>query len=394
MKFKQAWRWGRACSRQGVRTVEIVAIVFKPAGFIDRPFAGRSLAQHALFTARAARPISRTILASSDPDLARLAADADAEVIGGAAMPSMPDRSALLAHVLSELRQRGGPAPVIAVLLDPRFPFCGPEVVAGAVEHLLRCGADSLIAVRSIDAPLWIEDEGGAQCLAGSSDTRRLVEVGALAAVRVGLFGQSPELPVGRTVLYEVPALAALRVDDGLDGAMADGLFRAASSARATARLRSIRMLVLDFDGVMTDNRVLVFEDGREAVLCNRSDGLGLERVRAAGLPLAVISKERNPVVAARCRKLKIACEQGVDDKLTVLQRIAAEQGVGLADVAFIGNDINDLPCLTSVGVAIAPADAYPEVLRIADIITAATGGFGAVREICDLILAARPEAS
>lgn len=374
--------------------MEIVAIVFQPTGFANRSFAGRPLAQHALFTARAARPISRTILATADTDLARLAAESDADLIGDAAMPPTSERASLLAHVLNELSQRGGAAPVIAVLLDPRYPFCGPEVIEGAVDHLLRCGADTLIAVRAVDTPLWVENERGAQCLAASSESRRLIETGAIAAVRVGIFRQTPELPVGRTVLYEVPALAALRVDDGLDGDLAEGLFRAANNARARARLRTVRMLVLDFDGVMTDNRVLVFEDGREAVLCNRSDGLGLERVRAAGLPLAVISKEKNPVVAARCRKLKIACEQGIDDKLAVLQRMAAEQGIDLADVAFIGNDINDLPCLTAVGIAIAPADAYPEVLRIADIITATHGGFGAVREICDLILAARLEAT
>ena len=114
-------------------------------------------------------------------------------------------------------------------------------------------------------------------------------------------------------------------------------------------------MLVFDFDGVMTDNRVLVFEDGREAVLCSRGDGMGLDLLKKSGLPLAVISKEVNPVVSARCRKLKIPCEQGIDDKLGVLARITAEQGLTLADVAFMGNDVNDLACMTAAGVAIAP---------------------------------------
>lgn len=368
--------------------MEIVAIVSDPAGVSARPFAGRPLAQHALFTARAARPVGRTILATDDAGLSRLAADADADVV---ATPPSSDHAAILAHVLSELRQVGGVAPTIAVLLDPRYPFCGAHVVEGAIDHLLRCGADTLLAVTPIEAALWVEDErGGIQRLPGVAEPGRFAEIGALVVVRTGVFSQSHELPVGRTALYQVPALATLQLNDSIDWFAAEGLHRANSIARAIARLRTVEMLALDFDGVMTDNRVLVFEDGREAVLCNRSDGLGLERLRATGLPLAVISKEINPVVAARCRKLKIPCEQGIDDKLTVLKRMAGEHGVALANVAYVGNDINDLACLNAVGIAIAPADAYPEVLRVADIITAANGGLGAVREVCDLIISAR----
>lgn len=368
--------------------MEIVAIVSDPAGVSAHLFAGRPLAQHALFTARAARPVSRTIFATNDASLTRLAADADAEVL---LLPSPGDRAAILGHVLNELRERGGPAPAVAILLDPRYPFCDAEMIEGAIDHLLRCGADTLIAVTPIETALWIEDEqGGIQRLPGIAEPGRFAETGALVVVRTGIFSQSQELPVGRTVLYRVPTLAALPLDAGIDWSEAQGLHRASTAARAIARLRSVEMLALDFDGVMTDNRVLVFEDGREAVLCNRSDGLGLERLRATGLPLAVISKEKNPVVAARCRKLKIPCEQGIDDKLTVLKRMAGEHGVALANVAYVGNDINDLACLNAVGIAVAPADAYPEVLRVADIVTAANGGFGAVREVCDMIMTAR----
>jgi N-acylneuraminate cytidylyltransferase len=137
----------------------------------------------------------------------------------------------------------------------------------------------------------------------------------------------------------------------------------------------------------MTDNRVLVFEDGREAVMCSRGDGMGFDLLRATGLPCVVISKEENPVVTARCRKLKLPVEQGVGDKLPVLQRYARERGVELAEVAFFGNDINDLECMRAAGVAIAPHDAHPSVRREAAIVTAALGGIGAVREVCDLLV-------
>jgi N-acylneuraminate cytidylyltransferase len=140
----------------------------------------------------------------------------------------------------------------------------------------------------------------------------------------------------------------------------------------------------------MTDNRVLVFDDGREAVLCNRGDGMGLEMLKKAGVPLAVISKEINPVVGARCKKLKIPYLQGIEDKLAELTKIVRERGLELAQVAYVGNDVNDLECMHAAGVAIAPADSHPDALRAADLVTSAPGGFGAVREVCDLLLAAR----
>ena len=95
-------------------------------------------------------------------------------------------------------------------------------------------------------------------------------------------------------------------------------------------------------------------------------------------------------MVGARCRKLKIPCHQGIEDKLEVLRGLARDLGVGLAEVAYVGNDINDLACMTAVGVAVAPADAYPEVLAVADLVMRRAGGFGAVRELCDLVLAAQ----
>lgn len=163
---------------------------------------------------------------------------------------------------------------------------------------------------------------------------------------------------------------------------------RPASPPRAL--LRRIELLVFDFDGVMTDNRVLVMEDGREGVFCNRSDGLGLGMLRDAGLPMLVMSKERNPVVAARCRKLELECVQGVDDKVEELRRRCATRAVPLAHVAYVGNDVNDEACMRAVGLPIAVADAWPAARKAAKFVTARPGGYGAVREVCDWFLAAR----
>lgn len=150
-------------------------------------------------------------------------------------------------------------------------------------------------------------------------------------------------------------------------------------------RIGAIRLVAFDFDGVMTDNRVYAFGDGTEAVSCFRGDGIGLRKLERAGIGMVIISTESNPIVAVRSRKLGIRCEQGCQDKHAVLSTIAQEMGLSMEQVAFVGNDVNDIPCLSCVGLPIVVRDAHPDVVPYACYQTRARGGRGAVREICDL---------
>ena len=150
-------------------------------------------------------------------------------------------------------------------------------------------------------------------------------------------------------------------------------------------RIFKIRLIAFDFDGVFTDNMVYVFEDGSEAVRCFRSDGIGLQKLKHWGIETAIISTESNPVVSARARKLKIRCFQNCQDKRKTLKDLVQEIGISLTEVAFVGNDINDLACLTSVGFPIVVQDAHPDVVPLAAYRTQNRGGHGAVREVCDL---------
>ena len=143
----------------------------------------------------------------------------------------------------------------------------------------------------------------------------------------------------------------------------------------------------MDFDGVFTDNRVIVFQDGREAVLCDRGDGMGLDQLKKSGLPLLVLSTEKNSVVQARCEKLGIPCRQGVSDKISALKEWIKKNNLNPSGIIYIGNDINDLSCLRYVGCGVAVGDAYPEVKASAQLILSAYGGRGAIRELCELIL-------
>jgi len=156
------------------------------------------------------------------------------------------------------------------------------------------------------------------------------------------------------------------------------------------ARFARVRMLVLDFDGVLTDNTVSVTSDGVESVTCWRGDGIGTAALMAAGVPVLVLSKERDPVVRVRCDKLGLECHQGVDDKAPALIALLAERGIDPADAAYVGNDTNDLGPLGIVGLPIVVADAHADVLDRAEYVTIAPGGRGAVREVCDRILAAK----
>jgi YrbI family 3-deoxy-D-manno-octulosonate 8-phosphate phosphatase len=150
-------------------------------------------------------------------------------------------------------------------------------------------------------------------------------------------------------------------------------------------RIRSIRLIAFDFDGVFTDNKVYVFQDGSEAVCCFRGDGIGLDKLKRLGIATVILSTERNPIVGVRSRKLGVRCVQGCKDKRVALGRIVQELGFSLEQVAYLGNDLNDLTCLSAVGLPMVVHDAHPDVVALALYRTQVAGGQGAVREICDL---------
>ena len=154
--------------------------------------------------------------------------------------------------------------------------------------------------------------------------------------------------------------------------------------------LKNVKLIAFDFDGVFTDNTVYVSEIGTESVRCWRSDGLGLSRLGDLGVKFLIISTEINSVVGARANKLKIAFKQGVLDKAKVILATCIELGVSPMNTMFVGNDINDIPAFKSVGIPVAVADAYPEVFSYVLFKTEKTGGYGAVREICDLVFEAK----
>lgn len=158
--------------------------------------------------------------------------------------------------------------------------------------------------------------------------------------------------------------------------------------------LADIKAIAFDFDGVFTDNRVYVAQNGEETVVCDRSDGMGISMLRSAGIPLVIISTEKNPVVAVRGSKLNVDVLQGIEDKLPTLSEWVVAHQLSIDQVAFVGNDINDVECLSAVGFGMVVADAYSVAIDAADFVLSKKGGRGAVREVADLWLEANPRSS
>ena len=158
----------------------------------------------------------------------------------------------------------------------------------------------------------------------------------------------------------------------------------------STQTLKQIKAVIFDFDGVFTDNRVIVSTTGEEFVICDRGDGMGTNLLAAAGIKMLILSKEKNAVVTSRGKKLNIEVIQGCDDKLPELIQWLQKNNVDAQQAAYIGNDINDLECLKHVGVAVIPADAHHSVIDTATWILKHNGGRGAIREFADVLLSNR----
>ena len=150
---------------------------------------------------------------------------------------------------------------------------------------------------------------------------------------------------------------------------------------------KNIDLIVYDFDGVMTDNRVIIFQDGTEAVIVNRADGLGVDCFRGLGIPQLILSTETNSVVKARAAKLRLETIDSCENKKNALENYCIQKGYDLNRVLYIGNDLNDLEAMAIVGFPVAPADAHPKIKKVAKLITETKGGAGVVKELSDYLI-------
>lgn len=363
---------------------------------------GRPLIARTVGAARAAASVARVFVSTDDARIAAAARGAGAEVIDrpAAIAGATASSEAALLHALDTLEAAGEAPPEFLVFLQCTSPFTRARDIDGTVA-MLRAGADSALAVAPSHRMLWRSEGGVAVGVNHDAARPRLrrqdmapefVETGAVYAMRTAGFRASGNRFFGRTALYELPAERAMEIDDPDDLALARALAPRLDDTRP-ALPSPLAAIVFDFDGVMTDDRVIQHEDGSEAVVCSRSDGMGIARARGAGIRMMVLSKETNPVVARRAAKLRLECHQAIDAKGPALAAWIAGNGLDARGVVYVGNDVNDLPAFAEAGCRVAVADAHPDVRAAAHIILSARGGRGAVRELCELALRGCPPA-
>jgi 3-deoxy-D-manno-octulosonate 8-phosphate phosphatase (KDO 8-P phosphatase) len=156
-------------------------------------------------------------------------------------------------------------------------------------------------------------------------------------------------------------------------------------------RARRVRLLVLDVDGVLTDGRMILTEHGDELKSFHTHDGMGVAVARRAGIKVAIVTGEKSAIGQRRGAKLGVdATVLDARRKAETVEALRVKLGVELAEIAFMGDDLLDIPALERAGLAVAPANAVPEVRAMVDVVTRAHGGAGAVRECVELILRAQ----
>lgn len=360
------------------------------------PVAGVPLVVRAIRACQQAARVTEVVVSTDDDNIAAVASAAGATVVRRPAALAN-DTASSEAAVLHALEQRYGAGPLadVVMLVQCTSPFLTPDEIDEAAAAVTTGGADSAFTATAFHGFVWREDDSA---YGVNHDHRgrprrqdrpvEYLETGAAYAMRTAGFLEAGHRFFGVIKAIPTDPHRVLEIDEPADLERARALAGVIEKSTQTRIKRSdLDALVLDFDGTQTDDRVWITSDGREQVAVHRGDGLGIAALRDCGLPILILSTEVNDVVEARARKLRIECIHAVADKATALREWCADHGFALDRVAYVGNDLNDVGCLTTVGMPIAVASAHPSVIALARYVTTAPGGFGAVREIAGWIL-------
>ena len=148
--------------------------------------------------------------------------------------------------------------------------------------------------------------------------------------------------------------------------------------------IKKIELIVFDFDGVLTNDKVLVDQNGIESVVCSRSDGLGFDVLKILEKSTYIISTELNMVVSKRAEKLGIPVLQGVQNKKDIVKKLSKEKKINFSNILFVGNDLNDYHAMKFCGYSVCPSDSHPVIKDLASYVLKTKGGDGVVRELLE----------
>ncbi|GAA5027977.1 MULTISPECIES: N-acylneuraminate cytidylyltransferase [Streptomyces] len=394
------------------------------------PVGGVPLVARAVRECRATRLVTDVVVSTDDQAIAAAARQAGAEVVlrPAAIAGDTATSEAAVLHAMDAHEALHGSAVDVVLLVQCTSPFIVREDIDGVAAAVVENGADTALTVAPFHGFIWRDaaddpavvdtahtaeasaaGAGGTTKVANSTGTdggygvnhdksfrpRRqdrpqdLLETGAAYAMDATGLREHKHRFFGRTELVRTDPARVLEIDDPHDLARARALAPLFDANRpgSLPTADDIDAVVLDFDGTQTDDRVLIDSDGREIVSVHRGDGLGIAALRRSGLTMLVLSTEKNPVVAARARKLQIPVLHGIDRKDLALKQWCEEQGIAPERVLYVGNDVNDLPCFALVGWPVAVASAHDVVRGAARAVTTVPGGDGAIREIASWIL-------
>jgi N-acylneuraminate cytidylyltransferase len=284
----------------------------------------------------------------------------------------------------------------LIVFLQCTSPFREIKELENAIKIILKENSDSLFSGFVSHKFFWRKVNNKLESINYDYKNRprrqdrgvEFIENGSIYIFKPNILLDFKNRLGGKISVYEMSESNSLEIDSHDDFILAEKLMKLRNKKEIeNIDFSLIKILFLDFDGVMTDNKVITFDDGKEAVLSDRGDGFGIEQLLAINLEIIVISKERNKVVAARCKKLKIDYYQSVDKKWTLLKSILNKKKISSSNCGFVGNDLNDIECLQKVKYSFAPSDAVEEVKNLVKYQLKNKGGNGAIRELANQIL-------
>ena len=383
-----------------------------------RSFAGYPLIAWSIAAAKQAACVTRVIVSTDDEEIALIAREYGAETPFLRPAEFAQDNTTdlpVFEHALQWLEEKEGYQPEIVVQLRPTSPIRPKDCVDSAVKILIE--HEDADCVRGVvpagqnphkmwrfageDKPMkpLLEVEGIPEPYNAPRQILPLVywQTGHIDAIRVSTIKQKKSLTGDVIYPLIIDPRYTVDIDNLSDWAkyetLVDSGLEMVTPGPAFVVKRpmpeKIDLVISDFDGVITDNRVWVNEYGMEFVAAYRSDSIGVQLLREIGIEVMILSSEPNRVVEARARKMGVHVVHGVGihEKGRVMREILEEKNIKAENVIYIGNDLNDLPCFDVAGWSVAVADAYPEVIHAADHVMNKTGGHGALREVCDLIL-------
>lgn len=382
-----------------------------------RDFAGYPLVAYSIAAALQAETIGRVVVSTDDAEIAAVAREFGAEVPflrpGALAADNTTDLP-VFRHALTWLEAQEGYMPEVVVQLRPTSPIRPPGLVDAAVRKLLaHAEADSVRGVvpagqnphkmwrlSGEDAPMrpLMMVDGLAEPYNAPRQALEPIywQTGHVDAIRARTILGKGSMSGDKIFPLVIDPRYTVDIDSLADWARYEALVYAAALEIVSPGPRRrpmpdiIDMIVTDFDGVITDNRVWTDENGKETVESSRSDSMHIREMRERGIDVVILSSEPNPVVRARAAKMgDVEAVHGIDirGKGTAFRELISRKHVDAAHVVYIGNDLNDLPCFEHAGWSVAVSDAYPEVRRQADFVLSKPGGHGALREVCDMIL-------